>query len=114
MSFGDTVEDDGNSDVGAVSNGNSSTDQLIEELVKIGIEDGFISEKPGGKFNGSMRHIRAIEIGEILHSRGNFDLMLESFKLVRIKVDPEKMMGLRFAWQGIGGQWDPYYVTTLL
>ncbi len=97
-----------------VRSGSSRFDQLVEELITIGRTDGFISDDPGGKFNDVMRHQRAIEIGALLHQEGKLDLMVEAFKVVAATIGEERTSGLRFTWQGIGGQWDPYYVTTLI
>jgi hypothetical protein len=114
MGFSDFAKKEKNIQRGNVSDSSLSIDQLSEELINIGITDGFISNNPGGKFNNEMRNFRAIEIGEIIHRRGKLDLMVKVYKKVAGRVGEERSSGLRFAWQGIGGQWDPYYVTTLL
>jgi tetratricopeptide (TPR) repeat protein len=39
---------------------------LIDELVQIGLTDGFLSTRPAGKFDEYNRHMRAREIGHLI------------------------------------------------
>ena len=93
---------------------------LIDELVQIGLTDGFLSTRPGGRFDEYNRHMRAREIGHLLVKIGQqgvfqadgqvleHDLLLGS-----VIKEVQKKMGhcshsttLKFAWQGIRG-WSP-------
>lgn len=98
----------------AVSDDALNIEQLTEELIKIGKNDGFITTEPKKKFDDQLRNIRAHEIGEKLYQRGGLELMLKVFRKTAQQVGDEQSSFLRFAWQGIGGKWDPHYVTTLL
>jgi hypothetical protein len=81
-------------------------EKLIEELVRIGKVDDFLSERPGGPFNMDRRHVRTREIGKRLNEIGGVPLM--EFVKGRIK----KTLGanladhLAYAWSEIGA-WVP-------
>jgi hypothetical protein len=92
----------------------SNMKHMVNELVQIGKTDGFLSTKPGGKFDENNRHIRAAQIGEKIFNQGGFQLMLEVCRAVYSQLGAQQATGLRFVWQGIGGEWDPYYVANLL
>jgi hypothetical protein len=99
---------------------------LIDELVRIGLTDGFLSTRPGGLFDDHNRHRRTREIGALIAKigiRGVFkaeDRVLERDLLLEIVINAvQKKMGehsrstcLRFAWQGILG-WHPVVAITL-
>ncbi|MBN2047496.1 MAG: hypothetical protein JW750_06625 [Anaerolineaceae bacterium] len=76
--------------------------KLIEELIKIGDADDFLSELPGGRFNRQCRHIRAREIGERLDELGGFELMEMACHQVRKKLSRQLADHLEYAWAGIG------------
>lgn len=77
---------------------------LVDELIKIGTVEDFLSEQPGGAFNRHCRHKRAREIGEYLNEIGGFELMEYVFERVRKKVGNTISDHLEFAWSAIG-QW---------
>jgi tetratricopeptide (TPR) repeat protein len=93
---------------------------LTDELVQIGLTEGFLSTEPGGLFDDHNRHRRARTIGTLvarMGERGVFNVdgrVLEREHLMRFVIkDVEKKMGhhrasvaLTFVWGGIGG-WHP-------
>lgn len=85
-----------------------STDQsrdvelLFKELISIGIESDFLSERPGGGFNGHCRNIRAREIGMKLDEMGGLDLMQWVYRRVRKKLGRNMAEHLEYAWDDIG------------
>jgi tetratricopeptide (TPR) repeat protein len=99
---------------------------LIDELVRIGFTDGFLSTQPGGPFDDQNRHIRTREIGALIATIGQkrvFEAggqVLVSDLLLGIVISRvEKEMSyhsnsacLKFAWDGIGG-WCPSAVTAI-
>jgi hypothetical protein len=98
---------------------------LRDELLEIGVTDGFLSQQPGGrKFDAYNRHARAREIGALIAKigdRGVFKangLPLEADRLMAVVIhEVERKMpahrratGLPFVWQGIHG-WTPPVAT---
>jgi hypothetical protein len=79
-----------------------TVDQLIDELLKIGEAEDYLSEFPGGRFNRRCRHIRAREIGESLDQLGGFPLMDFVYDRVRRKLGAQLADHLDFAWFGVG------------
>lgn len=79
-----------------------TVDQLIDELLAIGKNDDFLSERPGGHFNGHCRHIRAREIGKQLDQLGGFQLMEFVYERVRRKLGNQLADHLDFAWFDVG------------
>ena len=77
-------------------------DQLINELIKIGETEDFLSEYPGGRFNGRCRHIRAREIGTQLDELGGYALMDFAYERIRKKLGAAYADHLDFAWFDIG------------
>ena len=71
---------------------------FITELNSIGVSEGFLSFKPGGKFNQQCRHIRAREIGMRLNMMGGSSLMRKVYE----RVDCPKARQLAAAWDEIG------------
>ena len=84
----------------------TEVDNLVAELCRIGAQDDFLSERPGGSFNAQCRHIRAREIGKHLHELGGFELMEYAQDRVRRKIGKNLGDHLEFAWAEIG-QWLP-------
>lgn len=76
--------------------------KLIENLIKIGDRDDYLSEVPGSPFNFQCRHIEAITIGKRLHEIGDFPLMDYAFAKVRKKLGAKFSDHLDYAWKGIG------------
>jgi hypothetical protein len=77
-------------------------DQLIKELVEIGLKEDFLSERPGGAFNGQCQHRRAREIGSRLNLIGGMPLMWLVFNKVRRKAGRSASDHLEYAWAEIG------------
>lgn len=76
--------------------------RLMDELVRIGKADDFLSERPGGSFNRDCRHIRAREIGQRLDDLGGLPLMEYAFRYVRRKLGKNMSWHLEAAWKDIG------------
>ncbi len=81
-------------------------DRLLAELIQIGIKDDFLSERPGGNFNGHCHHIRARAIGKRLDEIGGLELMQYAHKKVRKKLGVNLTAHLEYAWSEIG-RWIP-------
>lgn len=81
-------------------------DRLIEELLQIGKKEDYLSERPGGAFNGQCHHIRTRQIGKRLHEIGGLELMQHAHKQVRKKAGGQLSSHLEYAWNEIGG-WIP-------
>jgi len=81
----------------------SEADALVEELMEIGRQDGYLSTHPGGKFNERCQHIRAREIGEILNRLGGLELMQAAGYRVIDGLGRVKGRVLEGAWDSIGG-----------
>lgn len=77
-------------------------DGLVSELISIGKKEDYLSERPGGAYNGQCHHRRTREIGEQLNALGGNDLMLLIFDQVRKKVGRQLGDHLEYAWAGIG------------
>ncbi len=80
----------------------SEVERLIDELVRIGRTDDFLSERPGGGFNRDSRHIRAREIGKRLDEIGGLPLMEFANRSVRRKLGKNLSWHLEAAWKDIG------------
>ena len=48
-------------------------DKLLNELFQIGVEQDYLSERPGGAYNHQCRHVRTREIGRRLDEIGGLD-----------------------------------------
>jgi hypothetical protein len=77
---------------------------LTRDLIEIGIKEDFLSERPGGAFDGHCHHRRAREIGEKLNAMDGMDLMWKVFYRVKRKAGKQLSEHLEYAWSGIG-QW---------
>ena len=80
--------------------------RMIEDLVRIGQQEGFLSERSGGLFNAQCRHIRAREIGERLNEIGGFELMEQINKKIRKRLGTQLASHLSYSWADIG-KWVP-------
>lgn len=76
--------------------------RMLDELVRIGKTDDFLSERPGGAFNRESRHIRAREIGKRLDEIGGLGLMEYANRYVRRKLGKNLSWHLEAAWKDIG------------
>jgi hypothetical protein len=80
--------------------------RLMDELVRIGTHDDYLSERPGAGFNSQCRNIRAIAIGRRLHELGGVVLMEWVFNRIRkpiAKSNKSLPDHLQYAWAGVGG-----------
>ncbi len=84
----------------------AEVDQLINELYDIGKKEDFLSEHPGGAYNGQYRHIRTRAIGRRLSEIGGLPLMEYARDRVRKKLGKNLGDHLEYAWADIGG-WVP-------
>ncbi len=81
-------------------------DRMIENLIRIGQKEDFLSERPGGSFNAQCRHIGAREIGQRLAEIGGYDLMEFVLKRVRKRLGSNIAAHLSYAWTEIN-KWVP-------
>jgi hypothetical protein len=81
-------------------------EKLIDELIRIGKTDDYLSERPGPPFNSQSRHNRARQIGKHLHDIGGLPLMEYAFKQVRRKLGKDLSAHLEYCWAEVGG-WLP-------
>jgi hypothetical protein len=77
-------------------------ERMLEELVRIGKTEDFLSERPGGGFNRESRNIRAREIGKRLDEIGGLSLMEYANRYVRRKLGKNLSWHLEAAWKDIG------------
>lgn len=75
---------------------------LLDELVRIGKMDDFLSTHPGGQFNGHCHHIRARKIGQRINEIGGLELMQAARSHVKRKLKPVMAEHLDYCWQDIG------------
>ena len=80
--------------------------RMIEDLVRIGQKEDFLSERSGGAFNAQCRHNRAREIGERLNQIGGFELMEQIYKKIRKRLGTQLAAHLSYSWTDIG-KWVP-------
>ncbi|HSM23590.1 MAG TPA: hypothetical protein VK856_01860 [Anaerolineaceae bacterium] len=78
--------------------------RLIDDLLRIGEREDYLSERPGGPFNVQCRHVRAIEIGKRLNQIGGAKLMEYTLWKVKKKLGKTIVAHLEFTWDEIG-QW---------
>ena len=79
-------------------------DRLVDELIKIGKQDDFLSERPGGVFNSQCRHVRAREIGKRLSEIGKYPLMEYAIKRVKKRLGAPLSAHLEYAWDELASQ----------
>jgi hypothetical protein len=77
-------------------------DRMLDELIRIGKTDDFLSERPGGGFDRDSRHIRTREIGRRLDEIGGLPLMEFANRFVRRKLGKNLSWHLEAAWKNIG------------
>lgn len=75
---------------------------LIDALVKIGKTEDYLSEHPGGLFNGQSRNIEAIRIGRRLDEVGGLPLLQYAYNQVRKKAGKQLAGHLEYAWDDLG------------
>lgn len=79
-------------------------EEYAKELIQIGLKEDFLSERPGGAYNGQCHHRRTRQIGEKLYAMAGMDLMWKVYYRVRRKVGKQIGDHLEYAWTGVG-QW---------
>jgi len=79
---------------------------MLEELVKIGKQDDFLSLQPGGPFNVRCHHTHARRIGQRLHEIGGLELMQAARSHVKRKLKAVMAEHLDHCWKDIG-DWRP-------
>ena len=77
-------------------------EKMLEELIRIGKEDDFLSLSIGQGFNMDKRHIRARAIGKRLYDLGGMNLMLWTLKKVQRRLKRQLAEHLEYAWDGVG------------
>lgn len=75
---------------------------LINELVRIGHQDDYLSVTPGGGYNAQCRHVRTRQIGDRINKIGGLKLMSWVFEKVHKKVGKVLASHLEYAWNDIG------------
>ena len=76
--------------------------KLLDDLVRIGQMDDFLSLQPGGPFNSRCHHTQARQIGERLNEIGGLDLMLASRSTIKDKLKATLAEHLDYCWTDIG------------
>lgn len=84
------------------SHNKEEVERLLDELVRIGKTDDYLSERPGAGFNAQCRHIRTREIGTRLDQIGGLELMEYANRHVRRKNGRQLSSHLEYAWTQIG------------
>lgn len=80
-------------------------DKLIEEIIRIGKTDDYLSERPSAGFNSQCRHVRGRAIGKRLYDVGGLDLMYFVQRKVRRSFGRKQIniaWHLDYCWDGIG------------
>ena len=91
---------------GLDSHTRDEVERLINELIEIGRKEDFLSERPGGNFNGHCHHIQTRAIGKRLNEIGGLSLMQVAREKVRRKLKANLAAHLDYAWAEIG-DWKP-------
>lgn len=76
--------------------------KLIDQLVKIGTTDDFLSIVPGGPFDHQCHHRDAKAIGKRIYEIGGVDLMWAVRQTIRYKLKDVLAEHLDHCWKGIG------------
>lgn len=76
--------------------------KLLDNLVKVGRQDDYLSLQPGGPFNARCHHTQARQIGQQLNEIGGLDLMWAARSYVKDKLKTTLAEHLDYCWQDIG------------
>lgn len=76
--------------------------KLIDQLVKIGKLDDFLSVVPGGSFDLQCHHRDAKMIGRRIHEIGGESLMMAVRQTIKYKLKDVMAEHLDHCWKGIG------------
>ena len=82
--------------------GKAEVNRMIEELVKIGRMDDFLSLAPGGPFDFQCHHRDAKEIGKRINQIGGVSLMMAVRQTVKYKLKDILAEHLDHCWKGVG------------
>ena len=80
-------------------------ENLVEEMIKIGKSDDYLSERPGAGFDSQCHHIRTRQIGRRLNEIGGLELMQAVHRKLRRKLGkpgPVLVSHLDYCWNEIG------------
>ena len=78
-------------------------DRLVDELKRVGYEEGFLSSEPDDRFDQNGRSIRAQQIGQRLNEIGGLRLMKIAWWKVRFALSPgSASRDLDITWDLIG------------
>ena len=80
----------------------AEVDRLLEELIRIGKDDDYLSLTIGQGFNMDKLHIRARAIGTRLFELGGLALMTWAHKKVMRRLKRQLAEHLEYAWDGVG------------
>lgn len=83
----------------------SDISRMIDELLRIGKKEDYLSLRPGGAFDQNCRHIRAREIGKRLDEIGGVDLMWYVFSVLEKKLGrkhSDLAEHLGYCWNHLG------------
>ena len=76
--------------------------RMIDELVKIGRMDDFLSVAPGGPFDIQCHHRDAKQIGRRLNQIGGIPLMTAVRQTIQYKLKAVLAEHLDHCWKGVG------------
>jgi hypothetical protein len=76
--------------------------KMIDQLVKIGKMDDFLSLAPGGPFDIQCHHRDAKNIGSRIHEIGGEELMFAVRQTIKHKLKDVLAEHLDHCWKGIG------------
>ncbi len=80
--------------------------KIINDLIRIGKQDDFISLSPGGDFDIRCHHRQARDLGKRLNDMGGLDLMMAVRMRIRRKLKSVMAEHLDHCWKEIG-DWQP-------
>lgn len=78
---------------------------LLNELINIGVKEDYLSEFPGNGYNAQCRHVRTRMIGKRLDEIGGKALMQWVYNRVQKKAGKTPASHLEYAWHEVGS-WD--------
>jgi hypothetical protein len=84
------------------SHAQQDVERMLDELIRIGKTEDFLSERPGAGFNRECRNVRAREIGKRLDEIGGLPLMQYANRRIRRKLGKNMSWHLEAAWRDIG------------
>ena len=77
-------------------------EDLLNELITIGIKEDYLSEFPGNGYNAQCRHVRTRLIGKKLDEIGGNNLMKWAYARVQKKAGKTPASHLEYAWTDVG------------